>query len=140
MAKTKKDTLLSQWRTAQKALAAAKKKESDLRSQVIALFANAKQREGTENVETKIGILAFTKRLKFALMNKKGETKAVAAQLPEDIAGSLLDWTPKLNVTEYRKIKELAAAEKRNGKWTKILNQIDSVLTISEGTPQVKLK
>lgn len=140
MAKTKKDKLLASWRAAQKALAIAKAEESDLRSQVVSLFADKKQREGTQSITTSLGVLAVTKRLKYTLQNKLGETRLVADKLPEDVANSLLSWSPRLDLAEYRKLKDLADSEKRNGKYSKALKQIETVITVSDGSAQVKMK
>lgn len=140
MAKKKTTALLNRWREAQKNLAIAKAEERELRSLVISEFADPDQDEGTARVTTSIGVLAVTKRLKYSLENKRGETKDLADRLPTDVAESLLNWSPSLDLAEYRKLKELANAEKKNGKYSKIIKQLDDVLTITNGSAQVKLK
>jgi hypothetical protein len=128
--KTNTDTLVAEWDAADKALAAAKAREKELREQVIeALFKDAPV--GTNNHELPTGeTLSCVKKLNYKLetdatMLAQG---ALAGMIGEFLTQRLVKWKPELSVSEYKKLDDISRAT------------IDKALTITPATPSLEMK
>lgn len=128
--KTNTDALVAEWATADLALDTAKKREKDLREQVVeALFADAPI--GTNNHELPTGdTLACMKKLNYKLdaETTANAQTAVAFLIGHELTKRLVKWKPELSLSEYKKLPDNARAI------------IDKVLTITPATPSLELK
>ncbi len=139
-----KNELVSQWREAQQAMNSWKAEEARLRAKVLERFADESICEGTQNVDTEIGVLSISKSQRYTLENKNGETQELAEILSPEDRLRLFSWSAKLNTKEYKQLQKIAQAESSSGvkasKSMKLLRQVESVLTIKSGSPQLKIK
>ena len=138
-----KNELVSQWREAQQAMNSWKAEEAKLRKKVLDRFADDSV-EGTQNVDTEIGVLSISKSQRYSLENKGGETQALAETLAPEDRLRLFSWSAKLDTTEYKNLLMISQAEKNAGvkssKTMKLIREVESVLTIKDGSPQLKIK
>lgn len=128
--KTNTDALVAEWIEASEALDIYKKREKDLREQVVeALFKDAPI--GTNDHELPTGdTLSCVKKLNYKL---DPDTTPIAQQsmygiVGPELARRLVKWKPELSVSEYKKLPDNARAI------------IDKVLTITPATPTLELK
>lgn len=136
-----RDKLIIAWQEADKALAAAKEREMELRTTTFEyLFPNAEV--GTNTYELGKGYeVKGVRKLNYNLANGQGETEAALdaiAKLGNEgqfIAERLVGWTPKLSLTEYKKLEPDA-----NPTHKRIKEIIDGVLTITDGAPTLEVK
>lgn len=139
MDNTQRDKLIVSWQQADAALAAAKEREMTLRSQVMTTcFPDAEV--GTNNLELGKGYkLKGVRKLNYNLANGAGETEAALDAITklgnegQFIAERLVGWTPKLSLTEYKKLEETNPTHK------KIKDIIDAVLTVTDGAPTLEV-
>lgn len=133
-----KDKLLTDWKEAKALLDKIKVTESELRKQVVEAFSNDAKpgHSGTENVSLGWGYsLKIVHKLNYKLDNANDCEKLdkVLDQIEKSMEGGsiiaerIVKWKPELSLTEY---KLLNAANKA---------LIDSVLTVTDGTPDVSL-
>ena len=139
-----KNELVTQWREAQQAMNQWKAEEAKLRKKVLERFADDTISEGTQNVDTEIGVLSISKSQRYSLENKNGETQALAELLSPEDRLRLFSWSAKLDVKEFKQLNKIAEAESNAGvkssKAMKLIKQVESVLTIKSGSPQLKIK
>lgn len=139
-----KNELVAQWREAQQAMQLWKAEESKLRQKVLDRFADESIIEGTQNVDTEIGVLSISKSQRYTLENKNGETQSLAENLAPEDRLRLFSWSAKLNTKEFKQLQKIADAERHAGvkssKAMKLIKQVESVLTIKSGSPQLKIK
>jgi hypothetical protein len=139
-----KTELVSQWREAQQAMNSWKAEEAKLRKKVLERFADESITEGTQNVDTEIGVLSISKSKRISLENKNGETQALAEILSPEDRIRLFSWSAKLNTKEYKQLQKIVDAEKTAGikssKSMKLIRQLEDVMTIKDGSPQLKIK
>ena len=139
-----KNELVAQWREAQQAMNQWKTEEAKLRKKVLDRFADDTISEGTQNVDTEIGVLSISKSQRYSLENKNGETQAIANILSPEDRLRLFSWSAKLDVKEFKQLNRIVEAETNAGvkssKAMKLLRQVESVLTIKAGSPQLKIK
>ena len=139
-----KNELVTQWREAQQAMNQWKAEEAKLRKKVLERFADDTISEGTQNVDTEIGVLSISKSQRYSLENKNGETQALAELLSPEDRLRLFSWSAKLDVKEFKQLNKIAEAESNAGvkssKAMKLIKQVESVLTIKPGSPQLKIK
>ena len=139
-----KNELVTQWREAQQAMNSWKAEEAKLRKKVLERFADDSIIEGTQNVDTEIGVLSISKSQRYSLENKNGETQAIAELLSPEDRLRLFSWSAKLDVKEFKQLNKIAEAETNAGvkssKAMKLLKQVESVLTIKASSPQLKIK
>lgn len=139
-----KNELVAQWREAQQAMQSWKVEEAKLRQKVLDRFADESILEGTQNVDTEIGVLSISKSQRYTLENKNGETQSLAENLAPEDRLRLFSWSAKLNTKEFKQLQKIADAERHAGvkssKTMKLLRQVESVLTIKAGSPQLKIK
>jgi hypothetical protein len=139
-----KNELVAQWREAQQAMNQWKAEEAKLRKKVLERFADDTISEGTQNVDTEIGVLSISKSQRYSLENKNGETQALAELLSPEDRLRLFSWSAKLDVKEFKQLNKIAEAESNAGvkssKAMKLIKQVESVLTIKPGSPQLKIK
>jgi hypothetical protein len=139
-----KNELVSQWREAQQAMNSWKAEESRLRLKVLERFADESIVEGTENVDTEIGVLSILKSQRYTLENKNGETQQLAESLSPEDRLRLFSWSAKLNTKEYKQLQKIAETEQAAGvkssKSMKLLRQVETVMTVKAGSPQLKIK
>ena len=139
-----KNELVTQWREAQQAMNQWKAEEAKLRKKVLDRFADDTISEGTQNVDTEIGVLSISKSQRYSLENKNGETQALAELLSPEDRLRLFSWSAKLDVKEFKQLNKIAEAESNAGvkssKAMKLIKQVESVLTIKSGSPQLKIK
>lgn len=139
-----KNELVSQWREAQQAMQSWKVEEAKLRQKVLDRFADESIVEGTQNVDTEIGVLSISKNQRYTLENKNGETQSLAENLAPEDRLRLFSWSAKLNTKEFKQLQTIADAERvagvKSSKTMKLLRQVESVLTIKAGSPQLKIK
>jgi hypothetical protein len=139
-----KNELVAQWREAQQAMQSWKAEEAKLRQKVLDRFADESILEGTQNVDTEIGVLSISKSQRYSLENKNGETQSLAENLAPEDRLRLFSWSAKLNTKEFKQLQKIADAERAAGvkssKTMKLLRQVESVLTIKAGSPQLKIK
>ena len=139
-----KNELVAQWREAQQAMNQWKAEEAKLRKKVLERFADDTISEGTQNVDTEIGVLSISKSQRYSLENKNGETQALAELLSPEDRLRLFSWSAKLHVKEFKQLNKIAEAESNAGvkssKAMKLIKQVESVLTIKSGSPQLKIK
>lgn len=134
-----RDNLIAAWRNAKQALDNAIQLERTLRDQVVeACFPNAG--EGTSNLDIGMGYkLKVTVKINRNLTNGEGQTDDVLDEITKlgnegaFIAERLVGWTPKLSLTEYKKL------EQSNPTHVKIKNMIDKVVTSSPGAPSLEM-
>lgn len=129
--------VINEWREAQIQLAAAKKRESELREEILTGafgFDRETFRTGTENYPLNAGFkLKAVFKLNYKLDNTDDKVDKALSKIekagPEGafIAGRLVNWKPELSTREYNALEP---------KYQKI---IDEVLTISVGTPSLEL-
>jgi hypothetical protein len=126
------DNLILSWQEAVKQLEAIKARELELRKAVFALvFPDAT--EGTNSHQLGQGWqLKAQVNYNYNLDKDAGKVEAVQVQLADKLhlateAERIFDWKPKLSVREYRLLPPDAK------------RLVDSVLTISPGTPQLEL-
>jgi hypothetical protein len=78
------------------------------------------------------------------LENKNGETQELAESLSPEDRLRLFIWSAKLNTKEYKQLQKIAEAETgagvKSSKTMKLLKQVETVMTIKAGSPQVKIK
>lgn len=130
---------LVQWEEAKETLAFAKERELILRNEVVALFSDADQKKGTENVLLDDGAkLKIVKKLSYNLKaeleeveNALDKIEALGPQY-EIIASRLVKWKAELSVSEYNKLDDTEGGDK-------IKKIIDEVIIIKEATPTVEL-
>ena len=139
-----KNELVTQWREAQQAMNQWKAEEAKLRKKVLDRFADESIVEGTQNVDTEIGVLSISKSQRYSLENKNGETQELAESLSPEDRLRLFIWSAKLNTKEYKQLQKIAEAETgagvKSSKTMKLLKQVETVMTIKAGSPQVKIK
>ena len=139
-----KNELVAQWREAQQAMNQWKAEEAKLGKKVLERFADDTISEGTQNVDTEIGVLSISKSQRYSLENKNGETQALAELLSPEDRLRLFSWSAKLDVKEFKQLNKIAEAESNAGvkssKAMKLIKQVESVLTIKPGSPQLKIK
>ncbi len=139
-----KNELVSQWREAQQAMNSWKAEEARLRLKVLERFADDSMLEGTQNVDTEIGVLSICKSQRYTLENKNGETQQLAESLSSEDRLRLFSWSAKLNTKEYKQLQKIAEAEQNAGvktsKALKLLRQVETVMTVKAGSPQLKIK
>jgi len=139
-----KNELVAQWREAQQAMNQWKTEEAKLRKKVLDRFADETITEGTQNVDTEIGVLSISKSQRYSLENKNGETQALAELLSPEDRLRLFSWSAKLDVKEFKQLNKIAEAESNAGvkssKAMKLIKQVESVMTIKSGSPQLKIK
>ena len=139
-----KNELVAQWREAQQAMNQWKAEEAKLRKKVLDRFADESIVEGTQNVDTEIGVLSISKSQRYTLENKNGETQELAESLSPEDRLRLFSWSAKLNTKEYKQLQKIAEAETgagvKSSKTMKLLKQVETVMTIKAGSPQVKIK
>lgn len=139
-----KNELVSQWREAQQAMNQWKAEEAKLRKKVLDRFADESIIEGTQNVDTEIGVLSISKSQRYTLENKNGETQSLAESLSPEDRLRLFSWSAKLNTKEYKQLLKIAEAETgagvKSSKTMKLLKQVETVMTIKPGSPQLKIK
>lgn len=139
-----KNELVAQWREAQQAMNQWKAEEAKLRKKVLDRFSDESIVEGTQNVDTEIGVLSISKSQRYSLENKNGETQALAELLSPEDRLRLFSWSAKLDVKEFKQLNKIAEAEVNAGvkssKAMKLIKQVESVLTIKSGSPQLKIK
>lgn len=139
MDNTYRDNLIVQWQEAEKARAKAIETEMELRKAVMALcFNDAKV--GTNTLELGKGYkLKGVKSLNYRLANSQGETDKMLDEIAklgnegQFIAERLVGWSPKLSLTEYKKL------EADNPTHAKIKSMIDSVLTVTDAAPALEI-
>jgi hypothetical protein len=135
---TNKDALLTQWKEASELLAKIKVTEAELRKQVVEAFSHDAKpgHSGTENIDVGWGHkLKVVHKLNYKLDNandcekldKVLDTIEKSMEGGNIIAERLVKWKPELSVSEYK----LLSPENKA--------RIDSVLTITDGTPEVTL-
>ncbi len=139
-----KNELVAQWREAQQAMNQWKAEEAKLRKKVLDRFADESIVEGTQNVDTEIGVLSISKSQRYSLENKNGETQELAESLSPEDRLRLFSWSAKLNTKEYKQLQKIAEAETgagvKSSKTMKLLKQVETVMTIKAGSPQLKIK
>ncbi len=139
-----KNELVTQWREAQQAMNSWKQEEAKLRKKVLERFADDSIIEGTQNVDTEIGVLSISKSQRYSLENKNGETQALAENLSPEDRLRLFSWSAKLNTKEYKQLLKIAEAETgagvKSSKTMKLLRQVETVMTVKAGSPQLKIK
>ncbi len=139
-----KNELVTQWREAQQAMQSWKAEEAKLRQKVLDRFADESILEGTQNVDTEVGVLSISKSQRYTLENKNGETQSLAENLAPEDRLRLFSWSAKLNTKEFKQLQKIADAERdagvKSSKTMKLLRQVESVLTIKAGSPQLKIK
>ncbi len=139
-----KNELVAQWREAQQAMNSWKQEEAKLRKKVLDRFADESIVEGTQNVDTEIGVLSISKSQRYTLENKNGETQALAESLAPEDRLRLFSWSAKLNTKEYKQLQKIAEAESgagvKSSKTMKLLRQVETVMTVKAGSPQLKIK
>ena len=139
-----KNELVTQWREAQQAMNSWKQEEAKLRKKVLDRFADESIVEGTQNVDTEIGVLSISKSQRYTLENKNGETQALAESLAPEDRLRLFSWSAKLNTKEYKQLQKIAEAESgagvKSSKTMKLLRQVETVMTVKAGSPQLKIK
>ena len=139
-----KNELVMQWREAQQAMNSWKAEEAKLRKKVLERFADDSIIEGTQNVDTEIGVLSISKSQRYSLENKNGETQELAESLSPEDRLRLFSWSAKLNTKEYKQLLKIAEAETgagvKSSKTMKLLRQVETVMTIKAGSPQLKIK
>lgn len=136
---SQRDQDIMAWQEAEKALNAAKEKEMTLRTKVMAeCFPNAEV--GTNTLELGKGYkIKGVRKLNYNLANGQGETEAALDAISklgnegQFIAERLVGWTPKLSLTEYKKL------EATNPTHAKIKELIDAVLTVTDGAPTLEV-
>lgn len=135
---TNKDALLTQWKEASELLAKIKVTEAELRKQVVEAFSNDAKpgHSGTENVDVGWGHkLKIEHKLNYKLDNSDDCAKLdkVLDSIEKSMEGGniiaerLVKWSPELSIREYK----LLSPENKK--------RIDTVLTITDGTPSVTL-
>ena len=139
-----KNELVTQWREAQQAMNQWKAEEAKLRKKVLDRFADESIVEGTQNVDTEIGVLSISKSQRYTLENKNGETQELAESLSPEDRLRLFSWSAKLNTKEYKQLQKIAEAETgagvKSSKTMKLLKQVETVMIIKPGSPQLKIK
>ena len=139
-----KNELVAQWREAQQAMNQWKAEEAKLRKKVLDRFADESIVEGTQNVDTEIGVLSISKSQRYTLENKNGETQELAESLSPEDRLRLFSWSAKLNTKEYKQLQKIAEAETgagvKSSKTMKLLKQVETVMIIKPGSPQLKIK
>lgn len=134
--------LLQEWESSKVALEIAKERESNLRAAVFEInFPNPE--EGTQRVELGNGYsLKAVVSYRYDLSNKDGKAEAALdrmAAISDEaafIADRLIKWKPELSIKEYRPLTEPNASEDQK----KLLALLQSILTITPGSPQVTLE
>lgn len=119
--------LTGQWYTAKKTLDDVKGQEMELRKQVYAKTLEGKAQEGTNKFGLADGwiincTLPYNYKVDPAITNANKLLHEAGVDL-----NLLVEWEPKLRVTEYRKLNE----EQKE--------LVDNYLTITPGTPQMKV-
>ena len=135
-----RDSDIVAWQEAERALNAAKEKEMALRTKVFGTcFPDAEV--GTNTLELGKGYkLKGVRKLNYNLANGQGETEAALDQIAAlgnegaFIAERLVGWTPKLSLTEYKKLEP-----KNNPTHKRIKELIDAVLTVTDGAPTLEV-
>lgn len=123
-----KETMIAQYVTIQSKAASLKNLEMETRIEVIKAIFNNDKTKGTENFKLPNNFkFKCVKKLNMKLENKEMETTNALATLPEDIAKSLVRWTPTLSETAYNALSQ------------EHKDIIDRVLTITPATPTVEL-
>jgi len=139
-----KNELVTQWREAQQAMNSWKAEEAKLRKKVLERFADEDIIEGTQNIDTEIGVLSISKNQRYVLENKNGETQKLAESLSPEDRLRLFSWSAKLNTKEYKQLLKIAEAENgagvKSSKTMKLLRQVETVMTIKASSPQLKIK
>ncbi len=131
-----RDQVILKWQEANKALAAAKEAELELRKTVLKLGFDfeSDDREGTQNVDLGAGYkLKAVFKINRRLDNKDNGVDKVLSKIEksgpegEFVAERLIKWEPKLVKKEY------------DGLAPKFKKLIDEVITARPGTPTVSL-
>ena len=139
-----KAELIYEWRRVQEQLQTLKMEEIRLRNKVLERFADDSQTEGTQNIPTDIGVLSITKSQRYTLENKEGEAQAIAENMSPEDRMRLFSWSAKLDVKEYKQLLKISEQEKKSNqksqKATKLLKMVDTILTIKDSQPQLKIK
>ena len=139
-----KAELIYEWRRVQEQLQTLKMEEIRLRNKVLERFADDSQTEGTQNIPTDIGVLSITKSQRYTLENKEGEAQAIAEKMSPEDRMRLFSWSAKLDVKEYKQLLKISEQEKKSNqksqKATKLLKMVDTILTIKDSQPQLKIK
>jgi hypothetical protein len=134
-----RDADIVAWQEAERVLNAAKEREMTLRTKVMTTcFPNAEV--GTNTLELGKGYkLKGVRKLNYNLANGQGETEAALDAISklgnegQFIAERLVGWTPKLSLTEYKKLEDTNPTHKR------IKELIDAVLTVTDGAPTLEV-
>lgn len=141
-----RDQLLTDWKAANEALAAAKAREAELRPLVIEAFSDVtdEMASGIENIDVGYGYtLKVDRKLNYSLASANdyeavdNAADAIGEILDGDFGETIVNRLFKrkfeISVTEYKKILELP-----NG--AKIKAIVDKILTIKPAAPSVKLE
>lgn len=138
-----RDTVLLSWQQAKDVLEAAKVTEMDWRKYVVKrAFPNPTEGTNTVELGNDYKLKAVIKyNYKLDADNEKIERgldqiRATGNQ-GQFIADRLVSWTPNFLVTEYRNLQ--AQADDGSEEAKKMLNIVNSFLTIDEGAPTVKI-
>lgn len=134
-----RDNLIVAWQSAAATLEAAKAAELELRKRVFnTCFPGAVI--GTNNLDLGMGYkLKGVRKINYNLANGAGETDNALNEIEkfgnegQFIAERLVGWTPKLSLTEYKKLEATNPTHKQ------VKDIIDGVLTTSEGTPTLEV-
>lgn len=135
--------LIQKWETAKATLNLYKKIEGDLRKEILKQFSDPAKTEGTETYSTDLGELKITKAQSYSLANKDKETQILAQSMSLENQIRLFSWSPKLDKKEFETLKQLAGMETARGEVqgenSLLLRAIETVLTIKQGSPQIKM-
>jgi ADP-dependent phosphofructokinase/glucokinase len=99
------NTKLEQWYEFKSSLDFLRAEESKLRDELVAeLFTTIKD-AGSETIEIANGYrLKATKKLDYKLNNKDGQVEALIAIIDNELAKTLVHWTPELSITSYKNL------------------------------------
>lgn len=104
------------------------KEEMELREVLVQAYFPQAPSEGTSTCKFDNGWqLKLVTAIRRTCENKRGETEAVAAQLPPEVAAEVFRWKPDLKLRGYRELTDGQRA------------LVDSVVTSTPATPQLTM-
>lgn len=137
---TAAELALAEWQQLNQQLKALVLKEAEARRKAFDMFFPAPT-EGTNTFDLGHGYeLKAVHKYNYNLANGDGQTddalRGIEAMGPEGklIAERLVGWTPKLSLTEYRRLDPKEPLQRD------ILNTLKGVLTITPGMPTLEIK
>jgi hypothetical protein len=114
--------------------------ESDLRKEIVAANFNPEKVEGTETLQLGAGwALKVTKTQTYKVTGDNDAIMSVEVELPNWLE-DLFRWKSEISTSKYKQLISTVAGNPDDEKSAELLRQIDSLIEIKPGSPQLSLQ